>query len=198
MNEGVFVIDNKIIEAKGALDALINKQRAYLYKPIQIAEILYHVRLGDLSIGEVAKSLETYRNKSKRWRDEVTRLLLNQVSTSSQKYQDNLFGSNAVPPAIIGILADYNNEHDGIVERYIYQQFGKKQGLIMTLMSVLDDTMPADFNLESFLSMFVTEKGLRRSIDKAYEAVVYALFNTLVRALKINVTVHMMKPKQIF
>lgn len=32
-------------EAKAALDSLIRKSRVHLYKPIQIAEILYHQRM---------------------------------------------------------------------------------------------------------------------------------------------------------
>ena len=89
-----------IIPAKEALDRLIEKQRVSLYKPIQIAEILNRVRLGELSVDDIRTKLETYRNLSKRWRDSVTRLLINQVSTSSQKYQDNLFESNAIPPVM--------------------------------------------------------------------------------------------------
>ena len=34
-----------IQEAKKALDVIIQKSRAHLYKPIQIAEILYHDRM---------------------------------------------------------------------------------------------------------------------------------------------------------
>jgi len=40
-----------------------------------------------------------------------------------------------------------------------------------------------------FLSEFVRDKGIKRSIDKAFEIVVYALFNTLVRHLKVTITV---------
>ena len=63
-------------EAKHALDKLIQKSRVHLYKPIQIAEILYHDRIYhdiDLAV------LEDYRTKSKKWRDEISKELLGRV-----------------------------------------------------------------------------------------------------------------------
>ena len=51
-----------------ALDKIINKSRVHLYKPIQIAEILYHYRKGDkIDLNDV----ESYRNINKNWRDDV-------------------------------------------------------------------------------------------------------------------------------
>ena len=52
-------------EARKSLDAVIRKSRVHLYKPIQIAEILYHDRAyHDVDLND----LETYRNRSKiRW-----------------------------------------------------------------------------------------------------------------------------------
>ena len=50
-------------EEKEALDKIIRKSRVHLYKPIQIAEILYHDRVhGDI----VLEQKETYRNHSKK------------------------------------------------------------------------------------------------------------------------------------
>ncbi len=91
-----------------------------MYKPIQVAEILYRVRCGELTIEQVRSDLESYRNPSKHWRDSVTRLLLDQVCTSSHKFQDNLFESNATPPHVLAALSQVNV--DGVVERYIYQK----------------------------------------------------------------------------
>ena len=49
-------------EARKSLDAVIRKSRVHLYKPIQIAEILYHDRAyHDVDLND----LETYRNRSK-------------------------------------------------------------------------------------------------------------------------------------
>ncbi|HID62126.1 MAG TPA: HaeII family restriction endonuclease [Anaerolineae bacterium] len=54
-----------IERAKDKLDILIGKQRAVMYKPIQIiAEILYHTRLGELTPDDLRYHLETYRNPS--------------------------------------------------------------------------------------------------------------------------------------
>lgn len=51
-----------IIEAKIALDKLIKKSRVHLYKPIQIAEILYHHRMhNDIDL----LNLEDYRNAAR-------------------------------------------------------------------------------------------------------------------------------------
>ncbi|WP_410524572.1 HaeII family restriction endonuclease [Prevotella sp. OH937_COT-195] len=62
-----------ISEAKLALDRLISKARVHLYKPIQIAEILHRDRVhGDIDLVD----LESYRNASKKWRDEVLFALL--------------------------------------------------------------------------------------------------------------------------
>ncbi|MBF0461459.1 MAG: HaeII family restriction endonuclease [Magnetococcales bacterium] len=46
-----------------------------------------------------------------------------------------------------------------------------------------------DFQLKEFLALFWMEPGLRRSIDKVYEMVVYALFSALMEAMEISVEV---------
>ncbi len=106
---------------KDRLDNFINKQRIAMYKPIQVAEVLHRVRLQQdgMSLDKLDDA-EHYRNASKRWRDAVTRLLIGQVSTSSQRFQDNLFESNAIPPPFLKQLAEINNRFEGVVERYIY------------------------------------------------------------------------------
>lgn len=77
-----------ISEAKQALDKIISKGRVHLYKPIQIAEILYRDRIdGDIDLSD----LSTYRNASKRWRDIICLRFLGRTSTSSARYQDDVF-----------------------------------------------------------------------------------------------------------
>jgi hypothetical protein len=186
MNQGHFELNqSEVLAAKQALDRLIRKQRVHLYKPIQIAEILYKVRQGILTIDDVRYNLESYRNRSKNWRDEITKLLLDQVSTSSQKYQDNVFEPNAIPPATLAVLAEANVE--GVVGRYIYQQFWMRQQKIVRLAEMLQSATPEEFDLEAFLAEFERDPGIKRSIDKAFEIVVYALFNTLVTHLRVQV-----------
>ncbi|MGX2972598.1 HaeII family restriction endonuclease, partial [Helicobacter sp. T3_23-1059] len=102
-------------KAKSALDLVVKKSRIHLYKPIQIAEILHRDRIvGDIDLAD----LETYRNKSKAWRDKMCIALLGRVSTSSAKFQDDLF--NAIPPHLIHALGIHNKARNGIVEAYIY------------------------------------------------------------------------------
>jgi len=181
------MLSKELTRAKGKLDTLIEKQRVHMYKPIQVAEILYRVRKGELEINEVRNRLESYRSQSKNWRDIVTAELLDQVSTSSSRYQDNLFESNAMPPKDIAVLAEFNK--DGVVERYIYQSFREKQRRILQIGKLLHDAKPESFKLNSFLGEFISDKGIKRSIDKAFEIVVYALFNTLVKNLKVTIAV---------
>ena len=52
-------------EAKRKLDTVINKSRVHLYKPIQIAEILYHQRTVNPNLDLL--DLESYRTKSRKW-----------------------------------------------------------------------------------------------------------------------------------
>ncbi|MDI6766385.1 MAG: HaeII family restriction endonuclease [Bacteroidota bacterium] len=176
-------------KAKEILDKHIAKQRAVMYKPIQIAEILYKCRIGELTANDIADNIEKYRNTSKRWRDEITLQLINQRSTSSQKFQDNIFEANAMPPSIIAQLAKHNNSSGGVVERYIYQQFWHRQEAIRTLWDFILEKDTQTFKLDEFLDLFRRDKRMKRSIDKAYEIVVYALFNSLVRELKITITI---------
>ena len=75
-----------ITEAREALDKLIRKSRIHFYKPIQIAEILYHDRVfHDVDLS----SPETYRTQSRKWRDEISAELLGRVCTGSSRYAHN-------------------------------------------------------------------------------------------------------------
>lgn len=85
-------------KAKLALDRIIKKARVHFYKPIQVAEVLYKERIGKDSVN--LSELETYRTASRKWRDEICEKFLGRVSTSSVKYQDDLFtNENAIPPS---------------------------------------------------------------------------------------------------
>lgn len=175
----------QIEEAKAALDKIIKKSRVHLYKPIQIAEILYRHRVHkDVDVTH----LMDYRNRSKLWRDQVTRILLRRVCTSSQKFQDNLFEANALPPELIAILAKENIRSKGGVEKYIYDSFSERQKMVAALMRRLAEATIDDFDVEAFIGSFVRSPGLRRSVDKAFEIVVYALFSVIVKHIEATVT----------
>ena len=106
--------------AKQCLDKVVKKARVHFYKPIQIAEILYRDRVErDIDLDDI----ETYRTNSRKWRDEVCLRLLGRTSTSSARFQDNLFESNATPPSVLMRLGEINRRHDGAVEVYIYDAF---------------------------------------------------------------------------
>ncbi|MBF0463255.1 MAG: HaeII family restriction endonuclease [Magnetococcales bacterium] len=113
----------RIVEAKAALDKVIDKARVHLYKPIQLAEILYRARVKeDINLSD----LTTYRTISKKWRDIICLQFLGRTSTSSARYQDDLFNDNAVPPGLLVILGAENKIKNGIVEAYIYRKFAQR------------------------------------------------------------------------
>jgi type II restriction enzyme len=174
--------------AKSALDKVIAKSRVHLYKPIQIAEILYRDRTkGDIDLSD----LETYRNASKKWRDIICLQFLGRTSTSSARYQDDIFNGNAVPPSALAALGAENRKKNGAVEAYIYRRFRERFSQMTCGLDYCRKGTAADFSLETFLRLFWEEPGLRRSVDKVYEIVAYALFSALVQALEVSVEVSM-------
>lgn len=181
-----------IIIAKQSLDKVIKKARVHFYKPIQVAEILYRDRIyKDVKLSELA----TYRTTSKKWRDAVCNKFIGRISTSSAKYQDDIFNENAVPPEVLAELGRENVEKGGIVEAYIYRQFLQR---FSQMSEGLDYCLKHDrnsFQLDEFLAKFWNEPGLRRSIDKIYEIIVYSLFSALVEELEISVEVSLNESK---
>lgn len=175
-----------IQQAKQALDKVITKARVHFYKPIQIAEILYRDRL-EKDI--ILSNLETYRNNSKRWRDQICVKFLGRSSTSSARYQDDVFNENAIPPEVLSILGEENRRKNGIVEAYIYRKFSERYSQMSTGSNYCLLHDKSNFRLDEFLSLFWNEPGLRRSIDKIYEIIVYSLFSAITDALEISVEI---------
>ncbi|MFZ2725411.1 MAG: HaeII family restriction endonuclease [Methylococcaceae bacterium] len=174
--------------AKQALDKVIDKARVHLYKPIQIAEILYRDRIAqDINLLE----LTTYRTQSKKWRDIICIQFLGRTSTSSARYQDDIFNDNAIPPIILDSLGQENRANNGIVEAYIYRKFLQRFSQMTTGLDYCLNHDKTNFQLNEFLDLFWREAGLRRSIDKIYEIVVYALFSALVEVLEVSVEISM-------
>ena len=183
-------------QAKTALDALIRKSRVHFYKPIQIAEILYHTRTNPGSIN--LANLEDYRNKSKKWRNDVSLVLLGRVSTSSARFQDDLFNDNAIPPTILVELEKENIRTKGAVEAYIYNQFTNRYSQMSGALNYALNASKENFDVKAFIDAFRHEPGLRRSIDKIYEIIVYVLFTTLVSALELQVEISINSDKEKF
>lgn len=174
------------IQAKEALDAVIRKSRIHLYKPIQIAEILYRDRVvQDINL----LNLEDYRTKSKHWRDEICRSLLGRVCTSSAKFQDDLFNETALPPTLIHELGKENRRTNGGVEAYIYNLFLQKHNQLASALDYCLHSTKETFQVQHLIDSFWNEPGLKRSLDKIYEIIVYALFSTLVDALNLHVEI---------
>lgn len=173
-------------EAKKALDKVIRKTRSHFYKPIQIAEVLYRDRvIGDINLLQ----LDTYRTVSRRWRDHICLEFVGRTSTSSARYQDDVFNDNATPPSILAILGQENRNHQGIVEAYIYRNFFQRLSQMSSGLDYCQQHDQNHFRLEEFLQLFWLEPGLKRSIDKIYEIVVYALFSAIIDCLEISVKV---------
>lgn len=172
-------------QAKEILDIFLAKQRVSWYKPIQIAEILYKKRVAPESLDLL--NLETYRTQSKKWRDEISRKLVGSVSTSSAKFQDDVFNANAIPPEVLSILGAENIRTNGAVEAYIYNKFFERRSQLTTALSYANEHSKDSFSLREFIDLFWLEPGLKRSLDKIYEIVVYALFSTLTYELGVQV-----------
>lgn len=135
------------------------------------------------------KNVETYRNPSKKWRDAISRRLIGQVCTSSQKFQDNLFERNAIPPSFLIELDKINKQFYGIVERYIYQQFCKKQKTVIEIHRYLKEDVQS-FDIERLWEFFDRpQSGIQRSIDKVYEIISYTLFISVLKAVDARITV---------
>ncbi|WP_072622744.1 HaeII family restriction endonuclease [Spirulina major] len=181
-----------IEEAKKYLDKVIDKARVHLYKPIQIAEILYRDRTKkDIDL----KDLSTYRTQSRKWRDIVCLDFLGRTSTSSARYQDDVFNDNATPPNVLFLLGEENKRKNGIVEAYIYRKFAQRYSQMSTGVDYCVNHNISNFDVAEFLGLFWHEPGLRRSIDKIYEIVVYSLFSALVEVLDVCVEVSINKSK---
>lgn len=178
--------DKKVLQAKEALDAIIKKARIHLYKPIQIAEILFRHRTGK---GINLIDRETYRVQSRKWRDDISAELLGSKCSSSVRFQDNLFDDNAIPPRILKILGDENTRTSGAVEAYIYLRFMERRIQLAKALEYCSSHDKKTFNVRDFINSFWHQPGLRRSIDKVYEIITYALFSTLVDALELKVEI---------
>ena len=179
-------MNKDVLEAKNALDSVIKKSRVHLYKPIQIGEILYHYRVHHyLDLDD----LESYRNSSKKWRDEMSLALVGKTSTSSARYQDDLFNENAIPPRLIKVLALENTRTKGAVEAYIYKRFTNKHSQLAEALNVCNNATKENFSVKAFIDAFWNEPGLKRSLDKVYEIIVYSLFSTLVESMDMQVEI---------
>lgn len=170
-------------DAKKSLDRVIVKSRVHLYKPIQVAEILYRKRVVNPSMN--LNDVESYRNDSKHWRNVISMELIGRKSTSSAKFQDALFGE--FTPEMLDVIAKENDRTKGGVEAYIYRQVMSKRSITQDVMDYCLKATPDGFYVDHLIKLFWDEPGLKRSLDKIYEIVVYALFITIINALELKI-----------
>lgn len=171
--------------AKEALDSVIRKARVHFYKPIQIAEVLFHNRTeGTLDLSD----LKSYRSVSKRWRDDISIRLVGRRSTSSAKYQDDVFNATAMPPRLLAALGSINVKTSGGVEVYTYVALRSKLSAVLHVRDYILASTLDTFSINDLVELFVSKPGLKRSTDKIYEIAVHALFSTIVRALRAEIT----------
>jgi hypothetical protein len=173
-------------EAKLRLDKIIRISRVDMYKPIQVAEVLYHDRICSQI---TADDLDSYRKESKIWRDRITLAVAEKKSSSSAKYQDDIWNDHAFPPKILQVLLEENRRKSGIIENYIYHRYRDRNETVRGIIEYVRLAGPESFELNELLKTFVAQPGIRRSIDKAYEIVTYSLLETVVTALKTRIKI---------
>jgi type II restriction enzyme len=172
-------------EAKRRLDALINKARADLYKPMAMAEILHRHRNGDL---DSLEDKELYRRRSYSWMLEALRQVADKTTQLNSRYWDQTFDEEVIPPRVLAMLGEMNRKHDGIVEVYIYGALRRTVEGILAVQAQLREQDPLSFDLDELLRYFEHDRRYARSIDRVYEVTVYALFSAVTEELKATVT----------
>jgi type II restriction enzyme len=155
------------------LDRVIALARVEMYKPIQIAETL---REFTLNKSFTPASLETYRSLSRELRNKVTLELIGKVSTSSMRYQDDVWNPTALPPAALSTLASFNCHHE--VEEYIYQHVYAKSLQMIEIRKILDEVKSSE-EVRSIFRLFDTP-GLRSSADRLFEVFALAVLQTQI------------------
>lgn len=173
-------------QAKDQLDMIIKKARIDLYKPIQIAEVLRRSRIQK---DVVIEDLTSFKNPSLKWRDSVTQKLLGKCSSSSARYQHDIWNDNAMPLHILKVLDEENKNTNGVVEKYIYLRFMHRQGMISKVVALIEEVEPDKFDIGLIFKQFISSPGLRRSVDKAYEVVTYSILDTITTNLEATITV---------
>lgn len=162
-----------IASARAKLDHVIQLSRVEMYKPIQIAETLREFTLNK-SINP--SKLETYRNLSRDLRNRVTLELIGKVSTSSMRFQDDLWNASAMPPEALSALATANTKHE--VEEYIYQHVYAKSAQMIEIRKVLDEVSSLS-DIQNIFDLFNTP-GLRSSADRLFEVFALSVLQTQI------------------
>ena len=122
--------------------------------------------------------------------------LVGRSSNSSAQYQHNLFNVNACPPEALVALGEYNRASKGEVEAYIYRMFEAKVSSVGAILALIRKATTETFDLAEVVETFERKPGLKRSIDKVFEITVFALFSTVVRALRLQISLTVGNPNR--
>lgn len=90
---------------------------------------------------------------------------------------------------VLDVLGKENRKTKGAVEAYIYSKFDNKHEQLSNALDYCLTANKTNFDVKQFIDSFWNEPGLRRSLDKVYEIIVYALFSTLVEAMELEVEI---------
>lgn len=169
--------------AKQRLDKFIKDAHFQAYKPIAIAETLYHARQGE-DISDFA----ALPSNSLRWGAEISNLIVGRETNSTYKFKRDIWGAEGLSSEMLDALSAVNNATAGAIERYIYLYVNERHQTVASMMMVLRARTQADFKLDDLLGLFAAS-AINRSIGKAYEIVAYSLLDTLAAGLEANVAV---------
>jgi type II restriction enzyme len=176
--------DATLADAKDRLDRLIRNARDQSLMPITIAETLHRLAADKASLGEP----DRIRKDSYHWCQAICERLFCKPLSLNRSYWDKLFASHMPPDALAALNAE-NRRTKGVVEAYVYARLRQTVEGLQAVRAMIVSAEPAAFSLDAFLAAFEKERRLRRSIDKAYEIAVHALFNAVAARVQARITV---------
>ena len=91
-------------------------------------------------------------------------------------------------------LIEKSRKTNGGVEKYIYDQFRARLADLNFISNYASTTPPREFSLSCFFDVIEERPGLKRSVDKVYEIVVYSLFEPLIEAMEIDICISVKNP----
>lgn len=173
-----------LIDAKERLDRLIANARSQGLMPITIAETLFHVRAGTARLS----AADSVRKNSYHWCAAMNQRLFKKGLSLNRSYWDKLF-TDHMPRKALAALDSENRTRDGIAEAYVYARLRQTVESLQPIRAMVVGGRGGVFSLAAFLNAFENDPKLRRSVDKAYEIVVHALFNAVATRVQAQVTV---------
>lgn len=154
-----------------------------MYKPIQVAETLRNL-VKDPQYDPL--DIESYRNLSREWRNAVTRELFGKVSTSSMRFQDDLWNDSALPPQALEKLLELNKENN-VVEEYVYQHVYWKNRKLIDLRKAITEVEDYETFLELYREFDTPE--FRSSQDRLFEVLSISTLQTNLDGINLKLRI---------